>query len=171
MTFLHTTLNIVLSHAATRTITRYLSHNLYKSSCPCPHISPHYYATTTLLYKPTSKFQSSTPQCSKCPNHIILPRLTTSATLSTPIESSLRLLSSNDTPQIHLTIDSFARHMLNGINVRDTTNSLSKIEFLPTFFMQTLHGSLPEASTWPMLTRHLMIFVLPACPFFIFWLS
>ena len=32
--------------------------------------------------------------------------------------------------------------------------------------MQTLHGSLPEASTWPMLTRHLMIFVLPACPFF-----
>ena len=79
--------------------------------------------------------QSFTPQCSKYPNPIILPRLTTSASLSTPIESTLRLLSSNDTPQIHLTIYSFARHMLNVINVRDTTNCLSKIEFLPTSFI------------------------------------
>ena len=54
--------------------------------------------------------QLSTPQCSKCPNHIILPRLTTLATLWTPIESTLRLLSSNDTPHIHLTIYLFATH-------------------------------------------------------------
>ena len=35
--------------------------------------------------------QSFTPQCSKCPNPIILPRLTTSATLSTPLVFPLRL--------------------------------------------------------------------------------
>ena len=46
--------------------------------------------------------------------------------------------------------------------VHDTPNSLSKIEFLPTLFMQTLRVSLPEASTWPMLTPHLMTFVLQA---------
>ena len=38
----------------------------------------------------------------------------------------------------------------------NTTNSLSKIEYLTTPFMQTLHGSLPDAPTCPMLTRHLM---------------
>jgi len=66
---------------------------------PVPTSHPCHHRITT-----QADIQSSTPQCSKYPNHIILPRLTTSATLSTPIESTLRLLSSNDTPQIHLTI-------------------------------------------------------------------
>ena len=127
---------ILSFHAATQAITRYLSHNLYKSSCPCPHISPlpppHYYYTSR---HPNSNL--STPQCSKCPNHIILPRLTTSATLSTPIESTLRLLSSSDTPHIHLTIYSFARHMLNVINVRDTANSLIVQDWISTNFLHS----------------------------------
>ena len=127
---------ILSFHAATQAITRYLSHNLYKSSCPCPHISPlpppHYYYTNR---HPNSNL--SIPQCSKCPNHIILPRLTTSATLSTPIESTLRLLSSSDTPHIHLTIYSFARHMLNVINVRDTANSLIVQDWISTNFLHS----------------------------------
>ena len=90
---------ILSFHAATRAITCYLSHSPYKSSCPCPHISPlpppHYYTSWHPIIH-TSMLQISKPHNSA--------RLTTSATLSTPIESTLRLLSSNDTPQIHLTI-------------------------------------------------------------------
>ena len=51
--------------------------------------------------------QSSTLLCSRCPNHLILPPLTTSATQLIPRrmhKSSLRLLSFKDTPLIHLTI-------------------------------------------------------------------
>ena len=45
--------------------------------------------------------------CSTCPNHLNLPRLTTSSTLCTPkrlYKSTLRFLSFSDTPHIHLTI-------------------------------------------------------------------
>ena len=51
--------------------------------------------------------QSSTLLRSRCPNHLNLPRLTTSATQLIPRrlhKSSLRLLSFKDTPHIHLTI-------------------------------------------------------------------
>ena len=51
--------------------------------------------------------QSSTLLRSRCPNHLNLPRLTTSATQLIPRrlhKSSLRLLSFQDTPYIHLTI-------------------------------------------------------------------
>ena len=89
MTFLHTTLNVVLPCNYMLSFTQSLQVFLPLST----HLTP---ATTTLQ----ADIQSSTPQCSKCPNHIILPRLTTSATLSTPID----LLSSNEIPQIHLTI-------------------------------------------------------------------
>ena len=81
-------------HAATRAITQSLQVFLPLST----HLPCHDRITIQ------ADIQSSTPQCTKCPNHIILSRLTTSGTLSTPIESTLRLLSSTDTPQIHLTI-------------------------------------------------------------------
>ena len=51
--------------------------------------------------------QSSTLLRSRCPNHLNLPRLTTSATQLIPrrlYKSSLRFLSFKDTPHIHLTI-------------------------------------------------------------------
>ena len=51
--------------------------------------------------------QSSTLLRSRCPNHLNLPRLTTSATQLIPRrlhKSSLRFLSFKDTPHIHLTI-------------------------------------------------------------------
>src|SRR3989442_7072592 len=60
----------------------------------------------------TSKFlhletQSSASLRSTCPNHLSLPRLTTSSTPSIPspsLSSSLDLLSFRVTPDIHLTI-------------------------------------------------------------------
>ena len=51
--------------------------------------------------------QSSTLLGSRCPNHLNLPRLTTSAAQLKPRrlhKSSLRFLSFKDTPHIHLTI-------------------------------------------------------------------
>ena len=72
-----------------------------KSSCPYPaHLTP---ATTTFLQADT---QSSPLLRSTCPNHLNLPRLTTSATLWTLkklYKSTLRFLSFSDTPHIHLT--------------------------------------------------------------------
>ena len=65
------------------------------------HLAP---ATFTFLQADT---QSSTLLRSRCPNHLNLPRLTTSTTFCTPrrlYKSTLRFLSFNDTTHIHLTI-------------------------------------------------------------------
>ena len=74
----------------------------FKPSLPLPaHFTP---ATTTFLQADT---QSSPLLRSTCPNHLNLPRLTTSATLCTPrrlYKSTLRFLSFSDTLHIHLTI-------------------------------------------------------------------
>ena len=76
-------------------------HTLFPS-LPIPpltlHLTP---ATSTFLQADT---QSSTLLRFRCPNHLNLPRLTTSATLCTPRRSTLHFLSFSDTPHIHLTI-------------------------------------------------------------------
>ena len=77
-----------------------LIHTLFPSlsiDYSSPYISP----------LPPPPFYRPTPLRSRCPNHLNLPRLTTSATLSTPrrlYKSTLRFLSFSDTPHIHLTI-------------------------------------------------------------------
>src|SRR5207247_6958206 len=73
----------------------------------------HVFLGLSFLTPPTtSKFlhletQSSASLRSTCPNHLSLPRLTTSSTPSMPspsLSSSLGLLSFRVTPDIHLTI-------------------------------------------------------------------
>ena len=75
----------------------------------CSHVflllpQPLVSSTTNPLQAET---QSSSLLCSRCPNHLNLPRLTTSATQLIPRrmhKSSLRFLSFKDIPHIHLTI-------------------------------------------------------------------
>ena len=79
------------------------------------HLAP---ATSTFLQADT---QSSPLLRSTCPNHLNLPHLTTSATLCTPrrlYKSTLRFLSFNDTPHIHLTISYHHRHHRPNIRYR-----------------------------------------------------
>ena len=82
---------------------------LHTSLTHCSHVfllrlRPLVPSTTNLLQADT---QSSTLLRSRCPNHLNLPRLATSATQLIPRrlhKSSLRFLSFKDTPHIHLTI-------------------------------------------------------------------
>ena len=72
----------------------------YQVFLPLP--APLLPATTTFLQADT---QSSSLLRSTCPNHLNLPRLTTSSTLFTSkrlYKSTLRFLSLSDTPHIHL---------------------------------------------------------------------
>ena len=75
--------------------------NSLQDFLPLPaHLTP----ATTFLQADT---QSSPLLRSTCPNHLNLPRLTTSATLCIPrrlYKSTLCFLSFSDTPHIHLTI-------------------------------------------------------------------
>ena len=81
-------------------------HVILNTQFPClptPALTPRP-STTNFLQEDT---QSSTLLRSGCPNHLYLPRLTTSATRLIPRrlhKSSLRFLSLKDTPHIHLTI-------------------------------------------------------------------
>ena len=79
-----------------------ISHTLFQRlPTPAPTPRP---STTNPLQADT---QSSTLLRSRCPNHLNLPRLTTSATQLIPRrlhKSSLHLLSFKNTPHIHLTI-------------------------------------------------------------------
>ena len=74
------------------------------SSYSCPDPSP---PPPPTFCKKQEDTQSSTLLRSRCPNHLNLPRLTTSATQLIPRKlhkSSLHFLSFKDTPHIHLTI-------------------------------------------------------------------
>ena len=102
MRLLHISLNTTHSECKPSSSISSFTHSL-KSSCPYPpaHLNP---ATSTFLQADT---QSSPLLRSTCPNHLNLPRLTTSATLWTLkrlYKSTLRFLSFSDTPHIHLTI-------------------------------------------------------------------
>ena len=86
-------------------------------TAPFPNPSPRRTVATNFGRAPLSEFldppldtQSSPLLRSTCPNHLNLPRLTTSATLWTLkrlYKSTLRFLSFSDTPHIHLTIIRF----------------------------------------------------------------
>ena len=101
MRSLHISLNTTHSGCKPSSSISSLTHSL-QVFLPLPaHLTP---ATTTFLQADT---QSSPLLRSTCPNHLNLPRLTTSATLWTLkrlYKSTLRFLSFSDTPHIHLTI-------------------------------------------------------------------
>ena len=94
MRLLHISLNTTHSKCKPSSSISSFTHSL-QVFLPLPaHLTP---ATTTFLQANT---QSSPFLYSTCPNHLNLPRLTTSATLSTPkwlYKSTLRFLSFSDT--------------------------------------------------------------------------
>ena len=98
---LHISLNTAHSGCKPSAFISSFTHS-YQVFLPLPaHLTP---ATTTFLQADT---QLSSLVLSTCPNHLNLPRLTTSSTLCTPkrlYKSTLRLLSVSNTPHIHLTI-------------------------------------------------------------------
>ena len=101
MRSLHTSLNTSHSGCKPSTSMSLSTHSFQVFLFLPLHLAP---ATSTFLQPDT---QSSTLLRSTCPNHLNLPRLTTSATLSTPkrlYKSTLHFLSFNDTLHIHLTI-------------------------------------------------------------------
>ena len=101
MKSLHTSLNTAHSGCKPSTFMSSSTHSFQVFLFLPLHLAP---ATSTFLQ---ADIQSSTLIHSRCPNHLNLPRLTTSATLCTPrrlYKSTLRFLSFSDTPHIHLTI-------------------------------------------------------------------
>jgi len=86
----------------------------HMSACPAWHSSHVFLPLPILVELDTCNFlqegtQSSLPFRSRCPNHLSWPRLTTSATFSTPnrlynLSLDILFFRLRPTPQIHLTI-------------------------------------------------------------------
>ena len=96
---LHISLNTAYSGCKPNTFMSSSTHSFQVFLFLPLHLTP---ATSTFLQANT---KSSTLVRSRCPNHLNLPCLTTSATLYTQdYKSTLHFLSFSDTPHIHLTI-------------------------------------------------------------------
>ena len=135
MRLLHISLNTTNSECEPSSSISSFTHSL-QVFLPLPaHLTP---ATTTFLQ---ADAQSSPFLRSTCPNHLNLPRLTTS-TPKRLYKSTLRFLSFSDTPHIHLTIIRsvlsrlcrFASDIWNKLSCH-----LSSISTLPAFRKRLKH--------------------------------
>ena len=107
-------------------------------------------STTNLLQEDT---QSSTLLRSRCPNHLNLPRLTTSATqLIIPRrlhKSSLHFLSFKDTPHIHLTI---IRSVLSKLLISSAFTAQVSVPYIKTLWTQALYRVPTAMPQWNSMT-------------------